>query len=212
MQVASTNLDSICRGILNCGLLHEVINGPLWSDPMQQWAWKPITFLASQEIPCTLWDLKVHYCVCNSLPLVTILSQISLFQDFLYYFCTMHFNIIFPPPFFEKYIKDTYQIQIKRLQPFILYDMYRSEWRTFLYTILIRSNKMQQYAGVYLLRSYSTHVGATTFCQRGLIRPHWRKGVAPTRDTTCTRSCSYSLMYSWWWVRRIPETCRVILQ
>jgi len=29
---------------------------------------------------------------------------------------------------------------------------------------------------------------------------------------TCTRSCSYSFMYSWWWVRRTPETCRVILQ
>jgi hypothetical protein len=28
----------------------------------------------------------------------------------------------------------------------------------------------------------------------------------------CTRSCSYSFMYSWWWVRWTPETCRVILQ
>jgi len=25
--------------------------------------------------------------------------------------------------------------------------------------------------------------------------------VALTRDMTCTRSCSYSFMYSWWWVR-----------
>jgi len=29
---------------------------------------------------------------------------------------------------------------------------------------------------------------------------------------TCTRGCSYSLMYSWWWVRWTPETCRMILQ
>jgi len=29
---------------------------------------------------------------------------------------------------------------------------------------------------------------------------------------TCTRGCSYSLMYSWWWVRWTPETCRLILQ
>ena len=42
--------------------------------------------------------------------------------------------------------------------------------------------------------------------------PCWRKAVALTRDMTCTRSCSYSLMYSWWWVRLTPETCRVILQ
>jgi hypothetical protein len=29
---------------------------------------------------------------------------------------------------------------------------------------------------------------------------------------TCTRGCSYSFMYSWWWVRWTLETCRVILQ
>jgi len=95
MQVASTNLDSIWRGILNYGLSHEVINGLLWNNPTQQSAWKANNSLASQEIPRTLWDLKVHYCIFNSLPLVTILSQLSLFQDLLYYFCTMHFNIIF---------------------------------------------------------------------------------------------------------------------
>jgi len=25
---------------------------------------------------------------------------------------------------------------------------------------------------------------------------------------TCTRGCSYSFMYSWWWVRWTPATCR----
>ena len=63
---------------------------------------------------------------------------------------------------------------------------------------------MQRYAGVYLLQNYSTCFGcpshpssgvhktvtaasgtghsnsATTFLQRGLIRPRWRKVVAPT--------------------------------
>ena len=72
-------------------------------------------------------------------------------------------------------------------------------------SILIRSNEMQQYADVYLLQNYSTCFGcpshpssvvhqtaiaasgtghsnniATTFRQRGLIRPHWRKVVALT--------------------------------
>ena len=70
--------------------------------------------------------------------------------------------------------------------------------------ILIRSNKMQQYAGVYLLQNYSTCFGclshpspgvhqtvtaasgtghsvrATTFRQRGLVRPRWQKVVALT--------------------------------
>ena len=86
--------------------------------------------------------------------------------------------------------------------------------------ILIRSNKMQQYAGIYLLQNYSTCFGclshlssavnqiltaasgtshsvrATTYRQRGLIMPRWRKVVVLTRDMTCTRTCSYSLMYS----------------
>ena len=65
-------------------------------------------------------------------------------------------------------------------------------------SILIRSNEMQQNAGVYLLQNYSTCLGclshpssgvhetvtaasgtghsvrATTFRQRGIIRPRWR--------------------------------------
>ena len=65
-------------------------------------------------------------------------------------------------------------------------------------SLLIRSNKMQQYAGIYLLQNYSICFGCplhpssgvhktvtvasgtghsiwvTTFFQRGLIRPRWR--------------------------------------
>ena len=26
----------------------------------------------------------------------------------------------------------------------------------------------------------------------------------------CTRGCNYSFIYSWWWARLTPETCRVI--
>jgi len=70
-------------------------------------------------------------------------------------------------------------------------------------SILIRSNKVQQYAGIYLVQNYSTcsecpsrpssgiqktvtaasrtgHSNdAKTFLQSGLIRPHWKKVVAP---------------------------------
>ena len=31
-------------------------------------------------------------------------------------------------------------------------------------------------------------------------------------NITCTGGCRYSLMYSWWWVWRSPEICRVTLQ
>ena len=82
----------------------------------------------------------------------------------------------------------------------------RKTWRNLLFYIyiLIRAEEMQQYAGVYLLQNYSTCFGclshtssgvhqtviaaagaghsvrATTFLQRGLIRPRWRKVVALT--------------------------------
>jgi len=56
---------------------------------------------------------------------------------------------------------------------------------------------MQQYAGIYLLQNYSTYFGCLT-------NPSSRvnKNVTGASDTmTCSRSCSYSFMYSWWWVR-----------
>ena len=31
-------------------------------------------------------------------------------------------------------------------------------------------------------------------------------------NMTCTGGCRYSLVYSWWWVWKAPETCRVTLQ
>ena len=100
-------------------------------------------------------------------------------------------------------------------------------------TELIRSNKMQQYSGIYLLQIYSARFGclshpssgvhktvsaasgtghsiwATTLLQRGQIRPRWRKFVALIRDITCTRGCRNSFLYSWWWVGWTPETCRI---
>jgi hypothetical protein len=103
-------------------------------------------------------------------------------------------------------------------------------------SILVRHNKMQQYAGIYLLKNYSTCFGlpshpssgihksvtaasgtahnnwVKTFLQCDLIRPHWTKVVTRLRDMICTRSCSYTFMYSWWWVRWTPETYGVILQ
>ena len=82
-------------------------------------------------------------------------------------------------------------------------------------SIFIRSNKMQQYAGIYLPQNHSTCFGCPShlssgvhetvtaasgtghimYLQRGLIRPR-RKVVALLHNMTCTRGCSYSFMYS----------------
>ena len=102
-------------------------------------------------------------------------------------------------------------------------------------SILIRSNKMKQYAGIYLLQNHSTCFGctshpssgvhntvtaasgadhsiwSTTFLQRGQLAT-LEEGCCYVVTMTCTRGCSYSFMYSWWWVCWTPETRRVILQ
>ena len=100
--------------------------------------------------------------------------------------------------------------------------------------ILIRSNNVQQYTGIYLLQNYCTCFGcpshpssgvhktvtaasgtdhsnsATTFLQRGLIRPRCRKAVAQVLWPVPEAAVSFT--YSWWWVRWTPEICTVYLQ
>ena len=51
----------------------------------------------SQEIPHNLWNPKVHYRIHNSLPPVPTLTQINKVHVLPSVFCTIHFNIIFPP-------------------------------------------------------------------------------------------------------------------
>jgi len=38
------------------------------------------------------------------------------------------------------------------------------------------------------------------------------EGGSCTKNMISTRGCSYSFVYSWWWVWLTPETCRVNLQ
>ena len=100
-------------------------------------------------------------------------------------------------------------------------------------SILIRSNKMQQYAVIYVLQNHSTCFGCPSHPSSGVHKTvtaasgtghitYLRNNFPPTWPTleegcrsdtmTCTRGCSYSFMDSWWWVRWTPETCRVVLQ
>jgi len=44
-----------------------------------------------------------------------------------------------------------------------------------------------------------------------LAWPLWEGGSC-TKNTISTGGCSYSFVYSWWWVWLTPETCRVNLQ
>ena len=50
-------------------------------------------FAASQEIPCILWDPKVHYRIHKCSPPVPILSQLYTIHTPTSYFLKIHLNI-----------------------------------------------------------------------------------------------------------------------
>ena len=59
-------------------------------------SWEPNRSTDSQEIPCVLWNPKVHYRIHNSLPPVTILSQINPVYGLPSYFLKNYFDVILP--------------------------------------------------------------------------------------------------------------------
>ena len=64
-------------------------------------------------------------------------------------------------------------------------------------SILIRSNKMQEYAGIYILQNHYKCFGCPSHPSLGVREIVTAAScTSHIRDTTCTRSCSYSFMYS----------------
>ena len=54
---------------------------------------------AGRDIPCILWNLKVHHCAHNSLPLIPILSKMKPVHILPFYFFNSHFRVILPTMF-----------------------------------------------------------------------------------------------------------------
>jgi len=95
-------------------------------------SWEANSHSAFQELSCLLWNLKVHYHVHNSLPLILTLSQMHPFHTFQPYFPKIYSDIILPSvlasssvwslPFrFSKYDLSEYQNLISLAQEPIVY-------------------------------------------------------------------------------------------
>ena len=72
-----------------------VITAPLLTYSMQQSpSWEANRFSASQEIPCILWNPKVHYHSHKCPSPVPILSQLNTVHILTSHFLSIHLNII----------------------------------------------------------------------------------------------------------------------
>jgi len=151
-------------------------------------------------------------------------------------FCYKHQTVIVYVQYSQRYTRDTAQIQFVKSRiamsytlEFYAFYVHGSVHRWSTSVLIIVHRDATQSSLSIILQVHATFFG----CQ-----PHTSSGVHKTLTTasgtghifcaatnsvtleggsciknmTSTGGCSYSFVYSWWWVWLTPETCRQILR
>jgi len=67
-------------------------------------SWEANSHSACYDIPGLLWNLNVHYCICNRLQLDPILCKMNPFHILTHYFLKIHFIIVPSMPRFPEVV------------------------------------------------------------------------------------------------------------
>ena len=87
---------NILLGCVHIFTVHYLVTYLLTYSMEQSPSWEANRFSASQEIPHILWNLKVHYLIHMSPPLIPILTQLDPVHTPSSHFLKIHLNIIHP--------------------------------------------------------------------------------------------------------------------
>ena len=225
-----------------------ILNHSMHRDIQESLAFRAVTVV----ITVTLFNLQILHslftpCTCSALSSIPVIVMLQHFRSkshlalaesklrnlsWVRSTCHKDDNIVFNYTLYRSF-DDNYAVCKWNVGHWSAFYIRGSMHRN---SRLKKSNKMQQYADIYVLLNYSTRfrhtsrpssgvhktvvaasgtdhtVRGASFIKRDQISPYLVtfEEACSSDSMICTRGCNYSIMYSWWWARCMPKTCRVI--